>query len=107
MSSFGLLWRCYTGICLEAVRTTNTLSQDNRQILKDSYEGVRYNIWDYRVFGLRPSFDIQNNRMFRELDLYLSWGEQMGDIYSVGSVRQLDNLFSMTNITAKYIILFR
>jgi hypothetical protein len=44
-----------------------------------------YNMRDYWVFGLRPSSGILKNTTFRELDLFPSSGEGVGDTYSVGS----------------------
>jgi hypothetical protein len=38
-------------------------------------------------FGLRPSFGILKNIMFRKLDLFLSSGEKVGGTYWNGSVR--------------------
>jgi hypothetical protein len=43
---------------------------------------------DHWVFGLGPSSGIQNNTAFRELDLFPSSDEGMGDTYFVGSVRK-------------------
>jgi hypothetical protein len=43
---------------------------------------MEYDIWDFWVFGLCPSFCILNNAKnttFRELDLFPSSGEAVGD----------------------------
>jgi hypothetical protein len=45
-------------------------------------------ILDYWVFGLCPSFGILKNTTFQKLDLFPSSAEEVGDTYSVGSVRK-------------------
>jgi hypothetical protein len=43
---------------------------------------------DYWLHGMCPSSSIQKNTMFRELHLFPSSGERLGDTYSVGCIRK-------------------
>jgi hypothetical protein len=47
-----------------------------------------YNTRNYCVFGFCPSSDILKNTAFWKIDLFPSSGEDMEDVYSVGSFRK-------------------
>jgi hypothetical protein len=61
------------------------LSLDEQRIVKITR---KYKNQDYRVSGLCSSSGMLKNTPFRKLDLFPFSGEEMGDTYSLGSVRK-------------------
>jgi hypothetical protein len=50
-----------------------------------------YNTQDYWAFELCPSPDILENTTFREIDLFQSPGDGIGDSCNVGSIRKTED----------------